>query len=97
MAYIIINSSPFHLAYPAPTTVAPRPRMSCCLSGSFARMDDVKAHPMYQEVDWDRLKAKLVPAPWVPDAPAPFPEPETPNVNDVYTGDQVNTARSTLK
>ncbi len=58
-------------------------------------MDDVKAHALYQEVDWDRLKAKLEPAPWVPDAPAPFPEPETPNVNDVYTGDQVSTARST--
>lgn len=53
------------------------------------RMNDVKMHAMFSGLDWDRLEAKLIPAPWVPDEPAPSPEPETPNVNDVYTGDQV--------
>lgn len=52
-------------------------------------MDGVKSHHLYQGLNWERLEAKLITAPWVPDAPAPFPEPETPNMNDVYTGDQV--------
>ncbi|CAM9133998.1 unnamed protein product [Ectocarpus fasciculatus] len=51
-------------------------------------MNDVKMHAMFSGLDWDRLEAKLIPAPWVPDEPAPSPEPETPNVNDVYTGNQ---------
>lgn len=53
-------------------------------------MDDVKTHALYEGLNWERLEAKLVPAPWVPDAPAPFPEPETPDMDDVYTGDQVS-------
>lgn len=53
-------------------------------------MNDVKAHAMYQGVEWDRLEAKVIRAPWVPDAPARFPEPETPNANDIYTGNQVS-------
>ncbi|CAM9614196.1 unnamed protein product [Ectocarpus sp. 6 AP-2014] len=51
-------------------------------------MNDVKMHAMFSGLDWDKLEAKSIPAPWVPDEPAPSPEPETPNVNDVYTGDQ---------
>lgn len=53
-------------------------------------MSDVKAHAMYEGLDWERLEEKLVKAPWVPEEPAPFPEPETLNSNDIYTGDQVN-------
>lgn len=47
---------------------------------------------MYQELDWEKLEEKLIPAPWVPQESAPVPEPETPNANDVYTGDQVSNA-----
>lgn len=55
------------------------------------RMDDVKRHAMYQDLDWEALEAKTVRAPWIPDGPAPRPEPEgIANANDVYTGTQVD-------
>lgn len=57
----------------------------------YHRMSDVKAHAMYEGLDWDRLEEKSRETPWVPEEPAPFPEPETPNANDVYTGDQAST------
>lgn len=53
-------------------------------------MNAVKAHAMYEGVEWDRLEGKLIEAPWVPDAPTRFPEPEGINVNDIYTGNQVS-------
>ncbi|CAM9132557.1 unnamed protein product, partial [Scytosiphon promiscuus] len=52
-------------------------------------MDDVKAHVLYEGLGWEQLEAKSIPAPWVPDAPAPFTDPEAPHMNEVYTGDQV--------
>eukprot|EP00903_Cladosiphon_okamuranus_P016069 g14834.t1 len=51
-------------------------------------MNDVKAHPMYEGLEWERLEGKLIQAPWVPDAPASFPEPELINASDVYNGNQ---------
>lgn len=57
-------------------------------------MNDVKEHAMYAEMDWEDLESKVVAAPWTPEGPAPHPEPDSiDNSNDVYRGDQVNTAR----
>lgn len=54
-----------------------------------ARMDDVKGHGMYKGLDWEGLVAKVIPAPWVPEGPAPRSEPESiPCANDVYSGEQ---------
>ena len=53
-------------------------------------MNDIKAHAMYQGLEWDKLESKMIQAPWIPDAPARFPEPESINTNDIYTGNQVS-------
>lgn len=53
-------------------------------------MDDLKRHPMYQDLDWEALVAKSVEASWVPTGPSPHPEPEgISGAGDVYKGDQV--------
>lgn len=53
-------------------------------------MNDIKEHAEFEGLDWEALESKHVAAPWVPEGPAPHPEPDSiASAHDIYRGDQV--------
>lgn len=52
------------------------------LGGNRTDARDVKAHPFFRTIDWERLAAKMVPAPFTPELRYPM---DTSNFSDEFT------------